>query len=139
MKRIIVLLIVIVISILTFTAFSETDNAVGVWYFYLDFKTYPEMKGSYGDYDSLICSYAFLENGTIYEIDITTKDNVVDTNSGVAGKWEKDGTNYKYSIIGIGEGSFEIKNDGLWLTHPVSHLSMRLRRMMSMNPYADIK
>lgn len=138
-KRIIALFIAIVISVLPLAAFSDADPIVGIWYFYMDFKVNPELKTQFGEYDSLLCSYAFLENGTIVEIDIMTKDDKVDAINNIAGKWEKDGSDYKYSIIGIGEGKLSVDGDILWLTYEINRLSIPLHKIQVINPYTDLK
>lgn len=137
MKRLIA--IVLIICSLSVFAYAETDPAIGMWYYLLDNNLYPEFVSNFGDFNYMLIALAFLDNGTIIEFDSTVTDGSPSQECSLTGRWSKDGDTYKYSLFGIGEGTFTIDGDNLYMhitTEGVS-FTMRYHRIITLNPYTD--
>lgn len=133
---------VILVSVLLMTvSFAESaDPIVESWYMFYNRNVTPEFADSFGAYERIISVYTFNADGTIscleHDYDGTASSSPM--YMGV-GKWEHDGINYKYSIIGMGEGTAIVKDGSLYLGLNNNAIYLRLNRLVTLNPYADYK
>lgn len=134
MKRTIVL-VLLICSLCTF-AIAETDPAIGAWYFMFDFHVYPEFKENFGDYDIMLSTLVFLEDGTIVELDNTLSGKTPTQEASVYGRWEKKNGKYNYKLLGLGEGNFTIDDDKMYIDVG-NGIKMLLHKVITFNPYKD--
>ena len=116
---------------------DDLDPIVGHWYFLYDSNVSPELAPNFGDYDFIILVYSFLADGTILQAEIDVKDKSGTPFSSAAGKWEKDGYNYSFSIIGFGSGKAFIENDCLLLETQTPNIYLRVRKLAPFDAYSD--
>ena len=134
MKRFVCLLIAL--FLVPLFAFAD-DDVVGSWYLFYDKTKAPELAAAYQDHDLMISVYIFAEDGKILLSECDIKDGVGTPTLTSVGKWEKDASGYKYSIVVLGSGSFEVKDDCLFLEYAGTGIMMKLRRLVPFDPYAD--
>lgn len=137
MKRFIVVLLVICLFLPGLSFADDPDPISGCYYLYYDKSVTPELATSFGSYDRIIAVYTFLNDGTIVllEHDVEGTTGIPSYNS--AGKWEHDAADYKYSIIGLGEGRAYIKDDCIFLGLMNNTVYMKLHKLFPFNPYSD--
>ena len=135
MRKLLALILILALTVPA-AALAYDDQIVKAWYFYYDKNVTPEMAASFGEYDNMLTIYFFMEDGTITSVNCNVQNKTGETSYLAAGKWEKDGDNYKYSIIGVGQGRCFIENDDLLLQLKDS-LYMRLRSLTFYSPYED--
>ena len=137
MKKLIT--VILIMALLLPAAALAAEPIVGVWNMHIDLKEYPELKSTYGDFDSLSDLYFFNEDGSISSLEgYVTGGACTPTFTGV-GRWSKNGSKYNVSIMGVGETTATVSGAELHLKVPnVSYdIAMKLRRLVTFNPYAD--
>lgn len=141
MKKLVSFLLAALILLMPIASICESDNLIGSWYIYVDATKYPELSQLSNYNDSAFTVYTFLENGTIMWLENDVKDGNATPTYNACGRWEKgeEKNNYKYSMIGIGEGTMILKNDGLTINIPQNNIAVRFRRIFTFNPYTDFK
>lgn len=137
MKRLITLILILALAVPALTFAEDKEPIIGCWYLFFDSKVTPEFASAFENYDYIIAVYTFLEDGTI-----ACTENDVKNGSGTplfsaAGKWEKDGSKYKCSIIGFGEGSSYVEEDALFIQTQTPNTYLKLHKLIPLNPYAD--
>lgn len=113
------------------------DPIIGAWYMFYDKAVTPEMATSFGDYERIIAIYTFLDDGSIATLEQDVLNGSGEPQYVSAGKWEKNGQNYKYSIIGFGSGILRVYYDYILLQINESTYYMKLHKLMPMDPYHD--
>ena len=136
MKKLLAIILILAI-LLPAAVLAETDPIVGYWYSFFDMKAYPELVASIGDYDHVIAMYYFDESGVICLLENDVKNSRSTPTYAAGGKWEKSAYGYNASIIGIGETTVTIRDENLLIKVPNSFLSIKLRKIVTFNPYAD--
>ena len=137
MKRLLTIILILVL-ILPATTIAEKDPVVGSWYLLFDKSEYPEMASTFGDADVAFSIYWFTENGTIMSTELSVIGDNGTANYVTAGRWVKEDSGYKYSIIGFGEDKAVVEGDNMFLSIPDTEgLYMMMRRMVPFNPYKD--
>lgn len=112
MKRFFVSLLTIFVLLFNFLpSFAETDPIVGVWYIDMELKEGPPVAGAEG-YTRFVVVATFEENGNIslFEIDYNGIQ-LIPTNTGIIGTWEKTGDRYNTKVVGIGEYYALLRDD----------------------------
>ena len=138
MKKLIAIILIIALAMPAIAATADIDPIVGSWYMYVDATIYPELSDIFMNQDYYFILFNFLEDGTILANEIVTKDKTGTPTSYAAGKWEKSGNKYKYSIIGLGQSEIIIENDNLLMRgNDETALYMRLFPLVKFNPYND--
>lgn len=137
MKRL--LTIVLILAILLPAAALAEDPIVGVWYMHIDLNKYPEMKTTFGQYDSLTDLYFFNADGTITVIEGIITDGACTPVFSSAGKWEKSLFDYNVNIIGIGDTTMSISGNEakLMVQNGNIKIYMKFRRLIDFDPYND--
>lgn len=130
------LLAVILIMGLILPAAALAEDVVGSWYMLYDKTIVPEMASSFNNCDLIVATYSFMPDGTIIltENDITAGES--EQHCGPAGKWEANGTEYTYSIVGLGSGKAYVK-DGMIYLELQNNVFLKLRHMDPYDPYGD--
>ena len=135
MKKLITI-IMILAFLLPAAAMAEEDPIVGAWYLYFDSNVSPEFKQNFGN-DFIVSVYLFMKDGTI----LMTETDILDGSSqpmfGSAGKWSKETKDYKYSIVGLGEGKLFLEDERMNLQLNGTTSYMQFRKMYPFNPYQD--
>ena len=138
MKKLIALILILALALpAAALAASKRDPIIGYWYIFLDVVQYPELKSSLENYDHGISMYYFDDSGIIYLLENDVKDCVSTPSYASTGKWEKTGSGYNVSILGIGETTLSLDGDAALLKLPSYPLSMKLRKIYTFNPYTD--
>lgn len=114
MKKFLVV-IFIAFLFLPLSAFSETDPIVGVWYICIDTNDLSKDLSSQGySYGVMICEFS--EDGEIIFTEIDFKGSSAEvTDPTYMGKWEKNGNEYKTSIIAAGVDRAWFEDDLLYV------------------------
>ena len=137
MKKLITVILILAL-ILPAAAIAENDPVVGNWYFLFDASDYPELASMFDNVDIAFSVYWFTESGTIMSTELSVTEGTGTTNFVSAGRWSKENTGYKYSIIGLGEGKGILEGDNLFLSiQNAEGVYMMMRRMVPFNPYND--
>lgn len=135
MKKLFVVFLALLL-LLSFSVVSYADSCIGYWYMYVDGSQYPEFMANYGNFDSVLSLYYFSESGKIFLLENDMLNESATPSFVCCGKWEKDDSSYKYSLFGIGEGTFSAIATLMKLDSPNSY-SMILRRVVPFDPYKD--
>lgn len=114
MKKVFVLLLVF-LMVFPFSAFADQDPIVGVWYICVDVKDLAQDLLEQGYiYDVII--YCFKENGEILYTAVDFKGSSGEmVEPSYIGKWEKNGSEYKTSIIASGVDRAWFEDDLLYV------------------------
>lgn len=130
------LIAVIMTLAMLLPAAALAEDVIGSWYMLYDKTVVPEMASSFNNCDLIVATYSFMPDGTIIltENDITSGES--DPHCGPTGKWEANGTEYTYSIMGLGTGKAYVK-DGMIYLELKNNIFLKLRQMEPFNPYAD--
>lgn len=137
MKRLFTIFLILAL-ILSAAALAE-ESIVGCWYMLYDKTKAPEMAPNFQNYDYIISSYLFTEDGTIYLSEVDIKDGTGTPVFSAVGKWSKELSGYHYSMLAFGEGAAKIDNDGIWMQLQSSNVYLLLRKMTPYDPYNDYK
>ena len=130
------LITIILILALLLPAAALADDIVGTWYMLYDKTVVPEMAATFDNCDLIVASYSFMPDGSIILTENDVKDGNSDPHYGPAGKWEANGSEYTYSIIGLGSGRAVVKDGMIYLTLN-EKICIKLHRMEPFNPYTD--
>lgn len=136
MKKFMIALILLTLS-LSFALAEDPDSVVGTYYLFYDKSATPEMATSFGAYDRMIAVYSFLSDGSIVCLEHDVLDGSGTPFFGSAGKWEPNGQNYKYNIIGFGSGELKLYDDYVMIQINETTTYMKLRKLIPMDPYHD--
>ena len=98
------LLAFILILALLLPAAALAEDIVGTWYMLYDKTVVPEMAASFDNCDLIVASYSFMPDGSIILTENDVKDGNSEPHYGPTGKWEANGSEYTYSIMGLGSG-----------------------------------
>ena len=136
MKKLLAIILLVAV-LLPVIALADPDPIVGCWYIHYDKSVTPELAVNFQDYDRIIAVYCFFEDGTIacLECDVIAGNST--PTYGGAGKWEKNGTEYSYSILGFGSGRCFIREGSLYLGLSNNAVYLMVRKLEPMNPYKD--
>lgn len=136
MKKLITVTLILALLLPAAALAEDPDPIVGAWYLYFDSNVMPEFVQNFG-YDFVVCVYLFMKDGTI----LTTETDILNGSSqpmfGAAGKWSKEAKDYKYSIVGLGEGKLFIDDERINLQLNATNTYMQLRKLYPFNPYQD--
>lgn len=130
------LLAVILILALLLPAAALADDIVGTWYMLYDKTVVPEMAASFDNCDLIVASYSFMPDGSIILTENDVKDGNSEPHYGPTGKWEANGSEYTYSIMGLGSGKAYVK-DGMIYLELQNNVFLKLRHMDPYDPYGD--
>lgn len=135
------LLAVVLVLVLAFPVLSlaDQDPIIGCWYMLVDIKdTSIELIES--GYVFSVLLFHFTQNGEIYFQEIDFKDSTSDANDPIKlGKWERKGSGYSLSIIGVGVNDSFIENNQMYACVLGDGLYHLLRKMTFFNLYTEIK
>jgi len=138
MKRLITIILILVMVVPAAALADEQDPIVGTWYMYCDVPGSP-MESSYPDLDSSLILFTFDKSGNIFYIELDYKGTTVTPNDRIiAGKWKKNGSTYKVSIIAGGVSDAFIKNGMLHAAVFNSDLYMVLRKLEPFDFYTEM-
>ena len=138
MKRLITIILILALTLPAAAVAEEQDQIVGTWYMYCNVPGSP-MESSYPDLDSSLILFTFEKSGNVFYIELDYKGTIVTPNDRViAGKWEKDGSNYKVSIIAGGVSDAFIKDGMLHAAVFNSELYMVLRKLEPFDFYNEM-
>ena len=140
MKRIALFLVVFLL--IPFSSFTEsTDPIVGCWYICIDCTDLKEMMSDLYDqgYVYSVLTLVFTENGNILVTETDYKETSGESGStAYLGKWEKDGNNYKTSIIANGVNKAWFEDDLLYVCVFNSSQYHGFRKMEPLDLYYNI-
>lgn len=131
--------VVLVILLLLPAAALAADPIVGCWYVHMDLKTYPELRATYGNYDTIVDLYFFDESGVIRAIEGVITDGACTPTFGGVGKWEKNLFGYNVSLLGFGDSTMTVSGDEakMKLSNSGMDLTMKFRRLVVFDIYND--
>ena len=138
MKKLITIILILALLLPAAAPAEDQEPIVGCWYVYYSKAVTPELATSYQNYDRVIAVYIFNADGTITCLEHDYKEGGTDLpmyNS--AGKWGHEGNDYKYSIIGLGEGKAFVKDGFIYLGIQNNMFYLKLRWLYPFNPYQD--
>ena len=138
MKKLIALLLILIMILPAASLAEDRDPIVGCWYMYYEKESFPELAETYNNNDYIIMVLIFTGDGTILTNETDIKDKAGTPVTYSAGKWQKNGSSYKFSIIGIGQGLIEIENDCILLQpSEYQNIFMKFRKLVPFDPYSD--
>ena len=137
MKKFVTIILTVVL-LLSVSFADSNDPIIESWYMFYNKNITPEFADSFGNYERIIAIYTFNADGSIscLEHDYDGTANSSPVYAGV-GKWEHDGVNYHYSIVGMGEGNAIVKDGSLYIGLNNNAIYLRLNKLAVLNPYAD--
>ena len=137
MKRLIIILFVF-LFIPIYSISESTDPIVGCWYMCIDTKeAAPELYGQ--GYVFGVFILVFNENGNIIGTELDFKESSGENvNLTYIGKWEKDGNNYKTSIVANGVNKAWFEDDLLYVCFLNSSQYHGFRKMEPLDLYYNI-
>ena len=134
------LAVVLILALLLPVAALADDTAdpiIGHWYLLFDKNVSPELASNFQDNDYIFMIFSFLSDGTILQSEIDIKDKTGNPYSGSAGKWERSGYDYSYSIIALGSGKALLEGDSLLLQMQNSTIYLKLHKLIPLDAYND--
>ena len=136
MKKLIAITLILALILPAVALAEDPDPIVGAWYLYFDSNVTPEFVANF-NYDFIVGVYLFMKDGTILSTETDIKDGSSQPLFGAAGKWSKESKDYKYSIIGLGEGTAYVADERIGLQLSGTTTYMELRKLYPFNPYQD--
>ena len=137
MKKLLAMILILALLLPAAALSGNSDPIVGAWYMFYSKNETPEMAATFGACEIMTAVYDFWENGTITLSETDVLDGASTPAYMAAGKWEKDGDTYQYSILGVGSGKCLIEGDSLLLGLNDNVVYMKLHRMIPFDPYND--
>lgn len=140
MRKLIAVIAILILLIPGIVLAESVDPIVGCWYMLFDRAVTPEMSANFGGNDRIIGVYTFEEDGTISMSETTVAGGIGNSSYSAVGKWSAENGEYRYSIVGLGEGDAYIEGDGLYLSLEQAlktKVHLRIRRMVPYDPYSD--
>lgn len=138
MKRLIVVILILMLTLPAVVSADEQDPIIGCWYICIDANDAPQNLIDEGYiYSSMI--FVFTPGGQILYQNIDFKESS-GTSSDVTyiGKWNKKDNDYIVSIISVGENKALLSDNILAACIFNSKQYIVLRKMTSLNMYNDI-
>ena len=133
MKKLVTVLLILALLL---PAAALADEIVNSWYIVYSKEAVPEMASAFQDYDLIVAVYSFMPDGSVMQSENDIKGGTANPHCGPVGKWEANGSEYTYSILGLGSGRAFIK-DGLLHLELQGGIKMVFRKMELFNPYTD--
>lgn len=140
MKKLIALAMILILIVPASALAVDRDPIIGGWYMCYDEKVTPEMASNFSGFDKIFAIYDFTEDGTIMLLEVDLKEGKGTPVYSAAGKWSKENDKYKYSIIGLGQGTAFIKDRELYLALDnvsARQMYLKIRRIEYFDPYSD--
>ena len=143
MKKLLAIILILALLLPAAAGALVRDRIVGYWYIFIDGDHYPEFMANYGDYNYVLSAYFFSSDGFIMLLENDMKDNAATPTFITCGKWEKEKMGidtYHYQIMGMGEGTIKIEDNGnMYMAIPnnPTNLSLHLRMIFPFSPYSD--
>ena len=135
MKKLLAL--VLILALLLPAAALAEDPIVGHWYMLFDKEAAPEFASTFGNSDFVIMVLSFLSDGTVFQSESDVIDKTGTATANPAGKWEKKGSKYEYSVLVLGSGAAMIEDGYLILQIQESDIYLRLRKLEPTDFYKD--
>lgn len=138
MKKLLCVLLIAFLLLPSAVVADDPDPIVGCWYVCLDIKDATKELQEAG-YLYGIFLLVFCEDGSIMSCSSEFKSSSgTQTEPTYVGKWEKNGSEYKTSIIGNGENRAFFEDDLLYVCFLNNVQYHGLRKMTKLNLYNNI-
>ena len=137
MKRLIAFVMILSLLIPAAAFADDPDPIIGCWYLYYNRSAAPEMESAFPGVDQVPGVYIFYDDGVIYELGIQLVGKTGEPSYVSCGKWEKSGSRYSVSIIGISQGDAILDGDSLF-TQVQDNYYFKLHKLLPFSPFTDL-